>query len=40
VFGGALRSRSLDAQRAEATIAAGVLNRMAELGMARAVRVA
>jgi hypothetical protein len=40
VFGGALRSRSLDAQRAEATIAAGALNRMAELGMPRAVRVA
>ncbi len=36
VLGGALRSRSLDAQRAEATIAAGALNRMAELGMPRA----
>jgi hypothetical protein len=35
-----LRSRSLDAQRAEAAVAATALNRMAELGMPRAVRVA
>jgi Transposase DDE domain len=40
VLGGGLRSRSLGAQRAEARIAAGALNRMAELGMPRAVRVA
>lgn len=39
-LGGALRSRSLDAQRAEATITAGALNRMAELGMPRAQRLA
>ena len=40
VLGGGLRSRSLDAQRAEAAIAAGALNRMTELGMPRAQRVA
>ncbi len=40
VLGGALRSRSLAAQRVEAGIAASALNRMAELGMPRAVRVA
>jgi hypothetical protein len=40
VLGGGLRSRSLDAQRAEAAIAARALNRMAELGMPRAARVA
>ena len=40
VLGGELRSRSLDAQRTEARIAADALNRMAELGMPRAVRVA
>ncbi len=40
VLGDGLRSHSLDAQRAEAAIAAGALNRMAELGMPSAVRVA
>jgi hypothetical protein len=40
VLGGSLRSRSIDAQRAEAAIVAGALNRMAELGMPRAQRLA
>jgi hypothetical protein len=40
VLGGGLRSRSLEAQRAEAAIAANALNHMAELGMPRAQRVA
>ncbi|WP_376100717.1 transposase (plasmid) [Roseomonas sp. CCTCC AB2023176] len=40
VLGDRLRSRSLEAQRAEAAIAASALNRMAELRMSRAVRVA
>jgi hypothetical protein len=40
VLGGGLRSRSLEAQRTEARIAAGALNRMAELGMPRAIRFA
>lgn len=40
VLGGALRSRGLEAQRARATIAVRALNRMAELGMPRARRVA
>jgi hypothetical protein len=33
VLGGGLRSQSIEAQRAEANIAAAALNRMAELGM-------
>jgi hypothetical protein len=40
MLGGRLRSRSLDAQRAEAAIAVRALNRMAELGTPRAQRVA
>lgn len=40
VLGGSLRSRSLQAQRTEATIAVDTLNRMAELGLPRAERVA
>lgn len=40
VLGGGLRSRSLGAQRIEAAIMARVLNRMAELGMPRAERLA
>ncbi|WGF91130.1 transposase [Marinivivus vitaminiproducens] len=40
MLGGGLRSCSLQAQRAEATIAASALNRMADLGMPRAQRVA
>ena len=40
MLGGALRSRCLEAQRAEATLAAGALNRMAEIGMPKARRVA
>lgn len=36
VLGGALRSRSLEAQRVEAAVAVRALNRMAELGMPRA----
>ena len=40
VLGGGLRSRSLEAQRTEARIAAVALNRMAELGLPRAVRIA
>jgi hypothetical protein len=40
VLGPGLRSRGLDAQRAEAGIAVGALNRMAALGMPRAERVA
>ena len=40
VLGGTLRSRSLEAQRVEVAIAARALNRMAELGMPRAQRVA
>jgi hypothetical protein len=40
VLGGGLRSRSLDGQSTEARIAAGALNRMAELGMPRAIRFA
>ena len=40
VLGGALRSRGLQAQRIEAAIAVATLNRMAELGMPRAGRVA
>ena len=39
VLGRGLRSRSLEAQQAEARIAVGVLNRMAELGLSRAQRV-
>ena len=38
--GGALRSRSLQAQRVEAAIGARALNRMAEFGMTHAERVA
>ena len=38
VLGGGLRSRAIEAQRAEVAIAAGALNRMAALGMPRAVR--
>jgi DDE family transposase len=40
VLGRGLRSRSLDGQRAEAMIAVRALNRMAELGLPRAQRVA
>lgn len=40
VLGGGLRSRSLEAQQVEARIAVRTLNRMAELGMPRAQRVA
>ena len=40
VLGGGLRSRGFEAQRVEAAIAVRVLNRMAELGMPRAQRVA
>ena len=40
VLGDGLRSRSLDAQRTEATIAARALNRMTDLGLPRAQRVA
>jgi len=40
VLGGGLRSHSLGGQRAEVGIAVRVLNRMAELGMPRAERVA
>jgi hypothetical protein len=40
VLGGALRSRGFEAQRVEAAIAVRALNRMAELGMPRAQRVA
>jgi hypothetical protein len=40
VLGGALRSRGLPSQRAEAAIATRALNRMAELGMPRAQRIA
>jgi hypothetical protein len=40
VLGGGLRSRSLEAQRIEAAVAVRALNRMAELGMPRAQRVA
>ncbi|WP_376100800.1 hypothetical protein ACE7GA_27480 (plasmid) [Roseomonas sp. CCTCC AB2023176] len=40
LLGGALRLRSLEGQRAEAAIAARTLNRMAELGMSRALRTA
>ena len=40
VLGGALRARGLQAQRVEAAIAVEALNRMAELGMPRAQRVA
>ncbi len=40
VLGTGLRSRSLDAQRVEAGIAVSALNRMAELGMPQAQRVA
>ena len=40
VLGGGLRSRSLQAQQAEAAIAVHTLNRMAELGLPRAERVA
>ena len=39
VLGGGLRSRSMEAQRTEANIAAAALNSMAELGMPRAQRV-
>jgi hypothetical protein len=39
VLGGGLRSRSMEAQRTEANIAAAPLNSMAELGMPRAQRV-
>jgi hypothetical protein len=38
VLGGGLRSRSIDAQRTEVAIAATADNRMAELGMPRAIR--
>ena len=40
VLGGRLRSRGLDAQRVEASVAVRALNRMAALGMPRAERVA
>ncbi len=40
VLGGALRSRGPEAQRAEAALAVGALNRMAEIGMPKARRVA
>ena len=40
VLGGGLRSRGIEAQRAEAAISVGALNRMAELGMPLAQRVA
>jgi hypothetical protein len=40
VLGGGLRSRSLEAQRAEAAIAVYTPNRMAELGLSRAKRTA
>ena len=40
VPGDGLRSRSMEAQRGEAAIAAGALNRITELGMPRAQRVA
>jgi hypothetical protein len=40
VLGRGLRSRGLEAQRAEARIAVNVLNRMAELGLPRAERMA
>jgi hypothetical protein len=40
VLGGGLRSQGIEAQRAEANIAAAALNRMAELGMPCAQRVA
>ncbi|HYZ32127.1 MAG TPA: hypothetical protein VE684_07575 [Crenalkalicoccus sp.] len=40
VLGSGLRSRSLDGQGAEASIAARALNRMAALGLPRAERVA
>jgi hypothetical protein len=40
VLGAGLRSRSLDGQRVEASIAVRALNRMAALGMPRAARVA
>jgi hypothetical protein len=40
VLGGGLRSRSLEAQQIEAAIAARALNRMVELGMPHAYRVA
>ena len=40
VLGGALRARGVEAQHAEAAIAAEVLNRMAEFGMPRARRIA
>jgi hypothetical protein len=40
VLGGGLRSRSPEAQRIEAAVAARVLDRMAEIGMPRARRVA
>jgi hypothetical protein len=39
-LGGALRSRSTEAQRVEAAVAVRAVNRMAELGMPRARRVA
>jgi hypothetical protein len=40
VLGGALRSRSPEAQRVEVTLSVRTLNRMAELGMPRVYRVA
>jgi hypothetical protein len=40
VLGGGLRSLSIEAQQVKATIAAGVLNCMAKLGMPRAQHVA
>jgi hypothetical protein len=39
VIGGGLRSRSLEAQRAEAAIATAALNRIAKLGIPRAQRI-
>ena len=40
VLGDGLRSRGLEAQRAEAALAVCALTRMAEIGMSRAHRVA
>ena len=40
VLGGGLRSRSLGAQQIEASLTARALNRMAELALLRAVRIA
>jgi len=40
VLGGVLRSRNPEARRVEAALAVGALNRMAEIGMPKARRVA